>query len=230
MTAATIQDEKELVTIAPLPAELYYDVPLTSLTAYSLYWLHKWQLPQTIESIAVLNWRLFPEKFAMVGYREFPDAFRTNRSLLQMQPKYRNLLTGAAVKGFNLNKAGTEKASELNEKLGAPKTGTGEALGTIERSAPRAKPSGLARSVEPEREIERVRESKIFSKWAQGIMADRDLIHVHALLKIFDHTPSKVRLRAMKDLQAAATKVEDEEVTRFLISVQKMFPQIMRAD
>jgi hypothetical protein len=41
-----------------------------------------------------------------VGWPEYPDAFRTNRSLLQGQPKYRNWLTGSASKGFSLNERG----------------------------------------------------------------------------------------------------------------------------
>jgi hypothetical protein len=55
-----IKSERDLVRAAPKPVEEYKDVALTSLTAYSLYWLHQWQLPRTIEAIAILNWRLFP--------------------------------------------------------------------------------------------------------------------------------------------------------------------------
>src|SRR5438105_610710 len=95
-----IKHERDLVKIGAKRADAYESIALTSLTAYTLHWLSKWQLRRTIEAIAILNWRLFPEKFAMVGFREYPDAFRTNRSLLQMQPKYRNLLTGAAITGF----------------------------------------------------------------------------------------------------------------------------------
>ena len=224
MTPSIIASDKDLVMVSPHSSDLYMDVPLTSLTAYSLYWLHQWQLPRTIESITVLNWRLFPEKFAMVGFPEFPDAFRTNRSLLQMQPKYRNLLTGAAVKGFSLNANGMEKADELNQKLGVPTTGAGKVLGSITKDEPRKKAAGLARSIEPEREIERVRQSKVFAKWRQDMMGDRDLIHVHTLLRIFDHTPRPVRMRALKDLKQAAEKIGDEEIQRFLADIQATFP------
>ncbi len=225
LTNDKISDEKDLVKVSAKAAMLYEESPLTSLTAYSLYWLHQWHIRRTIESIAVLNWRLFPSKFAMVGFSEYPDAFRTNRSLLQMQPKYRNLLTGAAVKGFSLNEHGMEKARELIEKLGAPTTGAGDALGDVPSQSPQKRRESLARSIEPEREVKRIKGSKLFDKWKQGIMTDRDLIHVHALLEIFDHTPAQVRARAMKDLEQAAHKVQDNEVARFLADVHKTFPQ-----
>jgi hypothetical protein len=222
-----IEDEKDIVKVAAKPRTLYEEVPLVFLTAYSLYWLHEWKIRRTIEAIAVLNWRLFPVKFAMVGFDEYPDAFRTNRSLLQMQPKYRNLLTGAAVKGFSLNERGLEKARELIGVFGAPTTESGAALGDARKAeVPKKKPR-LARSIEPEREIARVKASKLFEKWKQGLMTDRDLIHVHALLGIFDHTPAPVRARAMKDLLDAAAKIGDEGALNFLSAIRQTFPEAL---
>ena len=113
MAQMEIKHEQDLAKVAPKDSALYEDIPLTSLTAYSLFWLHRWQLRRSIEAVAVLNWRLFPKKFAMVGFAEYPDAFRTNRSLLQGQPKYRNLLSGAASKGFSLNERGMDIARDL---------------------------------------------------------------------------------------------------------------------
>ncbi len=223
-----MRTERDLVRVGRKPFDGYKDAALTSLTAYSLYWLHQWQLPRTIEAIAILNWRLFPEKFSMVGFPEYPDAFRTNRSLLQMQPKYRNLLTGAASKGFSLNSRGMEIAKELSSELGPPSTEEGQALGSVGRmAAAPATSKKPARSIEPEREVARLRSSKLFEKWSSGTMSDRDLIHVHALLGIFDHTPRPVRLRAMKQLERSAQQLEDREAERFLSDVRKAFPQAL---
>src|SRR5712671_4689523 len=120
MADATVRHEQDLVRVAPKDPDSYAEIPLAILNAYSLYWLHKWELRRTIEAIAVLNWRLFPKRFSMVGFSQFPDAFRTNRSLLQGQPKYRNLLTGSAGQGFSLNARGMEVARDLTAKLGPP--------------------------------------------------------------------------------------------------------------
>lgn len=224
-----ITHEHDLVQVAPKDPVLYSDLALTSLTAYSLYWLHQWQLKRSIEAIAVLNWRLFPEKFAMVGFLEYPDAFRTNRSLLQGQPKYRNLLSGAATKGFSLNERGMDLAREMIGVLGVPTSGTGDVLGTIPQKDAYSRGSGAssARSIEPEREMQRIRDSRLYEKWKTGVMADRDLIHVHALLKIFDHTPAKLRTKAMGDLERSATDLGDTEILKFLADVRSMFPQAL---
>jgi len=224
-----IEHESELSGIAPKDPNLYEGVSLAYLTAYSLYWLHQWQLRRSIEAVAVLNWRLFPTKFAMVGFAEYPDAFRTNRSLLQGQPKYRNLLTGAASKGFSLNERGIEIARELTATLGPPATVGGKDLGVPAVAESASPSSGRARSLEPEREMRRVRQSKLFEKWKAGVMAERDLIHVHAVLGIFDHTPAKVREKAMKDLERCANDTRDEQVATFLRDIRQAFPSVFAA-
>ena len=160
----------------------------------------------------------------MVGFQEYPDAFRTNRSLLQGQPKYRNLLTGAASKGFSLNERGLDVARELIKQLGVPTTAEGAALGSEPIAEGQGKLGVRARSLEPERAMQNVRASKLFEKWKTGVMGERDLIHVHALLGIFDHTPAKVRQKSMKDLESNAADCKDQEVGRFLADVRQVFP------
>jgi hypothetical protein len=222
-----VQHEHDLAKVAPKDSVLYDELPLTSLTAYSLFWLHRWQLRRSIEAVAVLNWRLFPKKFAMVGFPEYPDAFRTNRSLLQGQPKYRNMLSGAASKGFSLNERGMDIARELVQLLGVPSNDDGQELGIATEQQIPAKSEGPPRSIEPEREMERVRASKLYEKWKSGVMADRDLIHVHALLRIFDHTPTKLRTKAIRELERMAADLHDEDALKFLQDVRQAFPQAL---
>ncbi len=226
ITHAAIRHEQDLVRVAPKDPSSYADIPLALLTAFSLYWLHRWELRRTIEAIAVLNWRLFPTKFSMVGFAQFPDAFRTNRSLLQGQPKYRNLLTGSAGQGFSLNERGIEIARDLTATLGPPVTVEGGILGEMPSVEARVEREKRNRSIEPAHEMDRVRASKLFDKWKLGSMSDRDLIHVHAMLGIFDHTPVKQRRKLMKDLESNATDAHDDEVLHFLSDVRRSFPEV----
>jgi len=226
MAYTAIRHEQDLVKVAPKDPNSYADVPLALLTAFSLYWLHQWELRRTIEAIAVLNWRLFPTKFSMVGFAQFPDAFRTNRSLLQGQPKYRNLLTGSAGQGFSLNERGIEIARDLTATLGPPATVEGIILGETPPVEARVEREKRNRSIEPAHEMDRVRASKLFDKWKLGSMSDRDLIHVHAMLGIFDHTPVKQRRKLMRDLESNATDAHDDEVLKFLSDVRRSFPEV----
>ena len=55
--ADSIRTERDLILVSPKPADRYSDVALTSLTAYSLFWLHEWNIRRTIEAIAVRAFR-----------------------------------------------------------------------------------------------------------------------------------------------------------------------------
>jgi hypothetical protein len=46
------------------------------------------------------------------------------------------------------------------------------------------------------------------------------------LLSIFDHTPAKVRIKKMKDLERAADDMKDTEMVTFLADVRQQFPEI----
>lgn len=225
--ASPIEHESDLVTIAPKDLSLYADESLAGLTMYSLHWLQAWGLRRTIEAVTVLNWRLFPQKFSMLGYPQFPDAFRTNRSLMQGQPKYRNWLTGSPPKGYSLNERGKEIANELIQRLGVPSTVSGTELGAVPEIV-KTVSDKRARTIEPERELARVRGTRLFDKWKTREMADRDLIHLHALLEVFDHTPKKVRDKRMSDLERAAGDTHDEEMTAFFKAVRDMFGHALK--
>ena len=218
-----IHHERDLVRVGNKEASAYDSESLASLTIYSLYWLHKWELRRSIEAVAVLNWRLFPAKFCMVGFQQFPDAFRTNRSLLQGQPKYRNWLTGSAKSGFNLNQRGIQIAETLTKRLGPPSLDDGTMLGSEEPTGAQTVEK-TARTIEPARVISEIRSSTLYEKWLSQTLGERDLIHVHSLLGVFDHTPARVRTRKMKELQRCAEDVGDEEIQRFLEDIRQEFP------
>jgi hypothetical protein len=219
---------EDLEKIVPMELKKYEDASLAALTSYSLYWLHKWELRRTIEAVSVLNWRLFPEKFSMVGFLQYPDAFRTNRSLLQGQPKYRNYLTGSAKHGFSLNARGMAVAEDLIKQFGPPKLDSGDIVPIPEFRSGHSKSSAPARSIEPEREIQGARVSRLFQKWKDRTMGERDIIHVHALLAIFDHTPTQIRERRMRDLERSAKQIKDGEMDKFLEDVRTNFPSVFQ--
>jgi hypothetical protein len=226
MSPATIRRPDDLLQITQKREDAYKGVPLVNLIAYSLYWLHDWEIRPSFEALTVLGWRLFPAAFSLVGFSQFPDAARTTRSILQGQPKYRNVLTGTPTRGYQLNQRGEEIARSLIQLIGVPETTDGASIGTVPPAAP---PAGQAarRTIDPRADVDRARTSRLFQKWQTSAITEKDVIHVHSLLGIFDHTPSKERQRVFKDLVASARQVDDVEVISFLESVREMFPNVL---
>jgi hypothetical protein len=222
-----IESEIEIVRVASKEQDTYENYALAELTAYSLFWLSKWEFRCSIEAISILNWRLFPTKFGMVGFPQFPDALRTNRSLLQGQPKYRNILSGSAKKGYTLNGRGIQIAQHLTKKFGPPTTSDGSELGELHFEERAKAPEKQERTIDPSKEIGRIQGSILFEKWKSNLLSERDAIHVYSLLGIFSHTPLQVRRRRMKELKRSAKEVGNKEIVKFLEDITQTFTAIL---
>src|SRR2546426_9038495 len=104
--------------LKPYPLDQYGNIDLNRLTVFTIYLLNKRDIPTTLENIGVANFRMFPRRFAMVGFPDYPDVTRVNRALLQLRPKYRNWAMGNAKLGWQLTVAGEEEAKALLRKFG----------------------------------------------------------------------------------------------------------------
>lgn len=215
-------DKDDILKLVPFNVNLYKNISLTSLTAYSIYWLSEWGIATSYENISVVNSKLFPGKFSMVGWSQFPDAFRTNRSLLQMRPKYRNLAYSAADKGVFLNDNGLKEAKALINSLGAPTISDKEiSFSRVERGR------GKSWSVHPEDAIKKIKQSRIYNLFKEGMFESTEAIHLISLLGVYDHTPSKEKKRKLKELIDFSKEINDKEVFGFLIQAQKKFEKYL---
>lgn len=225
----TLKNERELLNVRALPVERYENEQLAALTVYSIHWLREWGLRPTVEGITVLNHRLFPSRFGMDLFPEFPDANRTLRSLLQCRPKYRGWLSGTNKSGFAVTPKGQVLVLELLRRIGSPQVGD-IALGEA-TAAPR-KQGGtrrmIARDVDFKAEIAKLRASRLFERWGNGPLQDRDLIHVYSALGVFDHTIPAAKREKLRDLRDSAQKAGDQEAERLLANVEETFPGLFQ--
>jgi hypothetical protein len=212
----------DILKLVPFAVAKYDDLSLATLTAYSVYWLTQWGLPTTLENVAVLNFKLFPTKFAMTGWVRFPDVNRTNRSVLQMRPKYRNFATSIPNKGIFLNERGIEEAQALMNRLGNPAFGDGTSP-DLEMSIARVRGSGRPTTVHPEDLVAQVRKSRLFQSYREGYWNEVEAIDLINFLEVYDHTPGDEKRRRLKAFQTAAKELKDHEVVQFLENVASKF-------
>src|SRR5207245_8248663 len=113
-------EARDLLRVDPKDTRLLQELgfSMAHLTAYSVHWLTVWEIPATYENISVINARLFPSKFALAGFPEFPDAMCTNREILHLRPKYRGFATSDPRRGVFLTEKGREAAAKVLDTLG----------------------------------------------------------------------------------------------------------------
>lgn len=196
---------------------------MAHMTAYSVYWLTVWEIPSTYENVSVLNARLFPSKFTLAGFPEFPDAMCTNREILHLRPNNRGWGTSDPRKGVFLNDKGREAAAKVLGALGPP-TLDGKALPSEAPPTDLRRPAkGRARTYSPSQELEEWRSRLLFRRFKEGRLEEADVVHLLGLLGLYDHTRPVELRREFKRLREVASGLRDEEFLGFLDAVQKQF-------
>jgi len=225
-------DARDLLRVDPKDPKLYepFGFSLPPLTAYSISWLAAWEIPTTYENISVLNARLFPAQFALTGFPESPDAMRTNRTLLQMRPKYRGLATSDPRRGVFLTEKGREAAAKVMEAVGAP---TFEGKEVEQTSVAEARPAarGRERTRNPAQIISDCKGKLLYRRYLEGRFEETDIVHFLGLVSLYDHTPPPEVRKALRQLRTDAQSAADQEFLTFLDRVEERFSTYLnRAD
>jgi hypothetical protein len=115
MAAMKVLNEQSIPKFNP---QIYTRVALNDLVAYAVYFLTQTKGEITAEDIVAACFLLFPNRFALTGYPQWPDSTVVNKRWIDCRDK--GFITGSTARGFSL----TPKGLELAEKVG--KTLTGE--------------------------------------------------------------------------------------------------------
>ncbi|NIM06359.1 MAG: hypothetical protein GTO55_08120 [Armatimonadetes bacterium] len=197
---------------------------MDNLAAYGIAVLDGQSIPLTIENIAVALFRLFPAKFAMVGFPQYPDGMRANRTLLHMQPKYRNFATGSAKRGFSLTSTGRSVAEATKALLEQHVVSSLETAETQTETLAAGEPYGArARTVHDEDLVARVRDSMLYDQYLREGLESALGMDFLGMLGVFSPTPKNVVKRELSHLEGAAERQGDETVLAFLRECRKKF-------
>jgi hypothetical protein len=97
---------------------IYTKIILNDLVVYSVYTLHKQGLEITSEDIIATCFVLFPKRFSMRKYPQYPDSGIVSRRWSDCKSK--GYLKGNAAKGFELTARGIKRAEKVEKSLGEP--------------------------------------------------------------------------------------------------------------
>lgn len=204
-----------LADLEPFAEQLYSGLDLDRLTAYGVRLLSDRGLPVTFENVVVTLFRLFPAKFSIVGYPEYPDAARINRAILHCFPKYRNYLSGRARTGYRLTHQGEVAAEEAATAL----AGAGKPVNR-RRTAAR----GVADNF-----MKEVSDSKVFADFVAGSFEAIDLYDITRLLHASPNSPREVLRRNMDQLLTYSKETGRDDVLKFLTWATETFPELAEA-
>jgi len=89
-------------------SEIYDRIALNDLVTYAVYFLSQSGGEINAEDIVAACFKLFPERFRLRGYSEWPDSTVVNKRWLDCREK--GLLHGSTAGGFSLTAKGLQLA------------------------------------------------------------------------------------------------------------------------
>ena len=107
--------------MSQIPSKLYSDVSLDELVTYSIHELLEAQLEATFENIVAKCFELFPDKFSLMGYPQWPDSARVNKSWLRCRTDFK-YIKGSVKSGFAITSKGLDAVERVQKKLKRPIT------------------------------------------------------------------------------------------------------------
>ena len=118
----------KVLALEEIDSSKYESVDLDRLVMYAVAKLVQMNIDLSLENIIVATFKLFPSKFSILGYPEYPDATRVEKCLWRCKGKRRDWLGGKTPHGYAVTERGwrivDQAASLLSTSGGRTKSQT----------------------------------------------------------------------------------------------------------
>lgn len=201
------------------PPETYKSIDNNRLAVYAIALLSENNLQVTQEAVTVALYLLFPEKFSLVGFKEYPDAERVNRTLLQLGSKYRNWAIGNKQVGYLLNENGKLVLEQTKKLLESP-----ESIRQIRKKAPKQ------RTMDPDIQLKEIEGTALFKAYKNGKRNNLSEFAIWELLRAFPYTPKSALVERLKLMTESAKLSGHDDVLEFLKWVKTKFSDVFKEE
>ncbi len=198
---------------------LYRDISLDELVTYSIFILLEESKEATFENIVAKCFELFPEKFSLVGYPQWPDSTRVTKSWLRCRTDFK-YIKGTVKSGFKLTSKGLEVIERVQRRLKRP---VSEKIIVSQKKA-------RERSKE-EQFISELEKSEVFKRY----LIDNEKMEIsHFEFCDMLYCTLESSPKALKDnlekLKGYAQKLNNNEVLKFLIYSENKLPHLLKSN
>lgn len=110
-----MSDKDKVMRLQPFDVSRYESIDLDRLVIYTTVKLEELRVELSLENIIIAAFRLFPQKFSLLGYIEYPDATRVEKCLWRSKGKKRQWIGGKTPHGYLI----TDKTRIISGQIAA---------------------------------------------------------------------------------------------------------------
>lgn len=209
-------DKKTISNFKRFPVKSYERIDLDRLAVYAISVLEENKVPLYFDYIAVAMFRLFPKKFSMANFPQYPDTNRVSKTLRRLtDQKRKNWATGSVENGFNLTDFGREIGKQVLELLK-----------NLKQQASRAQTQTRTRGRSATVETVEVKNSEVYKKWLEKETISN--YEFFSFLKATPYTPKSMLLDHLRKLKHAASTANDDKAVTFLEWLEERFKNLLK--
>src|SRR5216684_6444138 len=199
-------------------ADIYKRIALNDLVVYAAYFVAQQNKEITAEDIVAACFMLFPERFQLRGYAQWPDSTVVNKRWIDCRDK--GFLQGSTATGFSL----TPKGLKLAEKTAAILTGERRLFGRQKTnktsSEIRTRAGRFVRSLETSEAFQ------AFSK--AGVSAEISEFDFRNMLLCTMESSSNTLRNNIDQFKQSASEYERKDLLQFLDFCSNKFAGLLR--
>ena len=164
----------------------------------------------TFEDIVAEAFKLFPKRFSLRGYEEWPDSAVVNKSWLRSRTD-KKYIVGSVKDGFKLTQRGLEVAERVERQLGEEPTEGSQGV----KSELRTRSGRLLRSIERSHQFQKFRNTGNLDTMTEYDLAD--------VLLAMPDAPSNRLVTNLEQFKDAARLYEHHDIEEFLSALEERF-------
>ena len=202
-----------MVATNPRNTTSYERISYDDLVTYVVYRLTSGNGPNaqtTFEDIVAEAFKLFPKRFSLRGYPEWPDSAVVNKSWLRSRTDKRYIV-GSVKDGFKLTQRGLEVAERVERQLGQRPTERSREV----KSELRTRSGRLLRSIERSNQFQAFKSTGNLENMTEYDLAD--------VLLAMPDAPSTRLVTNLEQFKDAARLYERHDVQAFLSVLEAQF-------
>ena len=208
-------NKKNILSLKALTPKSYQNFDLDRLAIYALHTLEEKKIPLYFDYASVALFKLFPKKFSMANFVQYPDTNRISKALRRLaDQKRKGWVTGAIENGFNLTALGREMALQTSKAIANPE---------LHKAKPPVATKSRGKSAS--QEIVEIRESDTFQKWKMNAVINNH--EFFAFLKAAPYAPKELLVEHLNQLKTSSVAAGDKEVSDFLVWFETKFHNLL---
>lgn len=214
---SNIKNRQNVIQRKILSPGQYENYSLDELLTFAVYCLIEEGIEATFENIVAKCFELFPAKFSLIGYPQWPDSARVNKSWLRCRTDFK-YISGTVKTGFRLTSHGLRVAEKLQRNL---------KLSDLNLS--RLQKRQIQERSREEAFINQLRNSNGFKKFLIS-GADPEISEYEFCDMLFCtlESPIEIRVKNLRLLQEYASRLDQKGTYEFLNLCEKKYVRFLR--